>query len=69
MTTAANNSEQHVKSLARWRKLAAEQNPHLNDEQLDRQAARLRSEYFSNLALRKHALGRAEQPDATEQAA
>lgn len=69
MTAAANKSDQHVKSLARWRQLAAEKNPHLSDTQLDRQAERLRSEYFSGLARRRHALNRAEQADTAEQAA
>lgn len=69
MTKAANSSEQHVRSLARWRKIAAEQNPHLSDSQLDRQAERLRSAYFAGLARRKHQLAQAKQSGEAEQAA
>lgn len=59
MTAAANQSSNHPKSLDRWRRKAAEQNPHLSGEQLDRQAERLRREYYSALATKRHALNRA----------
>ena len=59
MTSAANASPRNVNSLERWRETARQQNPSLNDEQTDRLAEMLRSEYYAGLARRSAAARRA----------
>ena len=63
MAAPAYTSPRHVGNLDRWRKLAEEKNPALNEEQRDRLAVLLRSQYFSDLR-RKRTLR-----DATAKAA
>lgn len=46
MTTAANASPNHVRSYERWRKLAREANPSLNDEQVERLAVMMRRQHY-----------------------
>ena len=60
MTRAANASPRNVNSLERWRTAARQQNPSLNDEQTDRLAEMLRSEYYAGLARRSAAARRAQ---------
>lgn len=49
MTAAMNASPRNVNNLERWRNEAREKNPNLTDEQVDRLAQMLRSEYYSGL--------------------
>lgn len=52
MTARASASPRNPAGLERWRAQAREQNPSLDDEQVERQAERLRSAYFSELGKR-----------------
>ena len=58
MTARANASPRNVNNMERWRTAAREQNPALNDEQVDRLAEMLRSEYYAGLARRSAATRR-----------
>lgn len=49
MTSAANTSPNHVKSMERWRRKARQSNSALNDEQVDRLAERLRKAHYARL--------------------
>lgn len=65
MTVAANGSSNHVGNLERWRKLAREANPALDDVQIDRLAERLKTGYYSRIgqlsgAARRSARARAD---------
>lgn len=49
MTAAATASPNHVSGMARWRKIARDSNPHVNDEQLERLAAMLRRDHYQRI--------------------
>jgi hypothetical protein len=51
MARPAYESPNHVASLSRWVKQARAENPHLDNDQVMRQAQRLKSEYYSALSL------------------
>jgi hypothetical protein len=52
MTAQASASPRNPANLDRWRAQARKENPALDDEQVERQAERLRSDYYRELGKR-----------------
>jgi hypothetical protein len=55
MARPAFTAEKHVKGMKRWRDLARKENPALDDEQVERLAAMLRTQHFSEMGRRSGA--------------
>jgi hypothetical protein len=59
MATPAFEAENHTKGMERWRRKARQDNPGLDNEQVERLAGMLRTEFYADLGRRSGASKRA----------